>query len=189
VRGPSSKKTRLSRALFPSQEIADCVEFLARSDTRVGVMKPFGLFIRHSPRTASALAFGIVTLAVQHFAWLPHARVSGLAPALTIAAGLAHAVAGAITGPRLMDGIRTRTPSQAGLLGAGTSLLALMLFAPLFTVFLFATGLHPAGALSYVVLPFLVAVFALLADGWALILVSMGVGWALYRIALNQPTV
>jgi len=152
-------------------------------------MKSFGPYIRQSPRTASALAFGMVTLAVQHFAWLPDARMSGLTPALTIAAGLAHAVAGAITGPRLVDGIRTRTASQAGLVGAGTSLLALMLFAPLFTVYLYTTDLHPAGALSYVVLPFLVAVFALLADGWALILVSMGVGWALYRIATRQATV
>jgi hypothetical protein len=152
-------------------------------------MKPLGSYIRQSPRTAGALAFGTVTMAVQYFAWLPNARMSGLAPALTIAAGLAHALAGAITGPRLVDGTRTRTPSQAGLLGAGTSLLALMLFAPLFTAFLFATDIHPAGPLSYVAFPFLIAVFAFLGDGWALFLVSIGVGWALYRVAACPPTV
>ena len=152
-------------------------------------MKPLGSYIRRRPRTASSLAFGIVTLVVQYFAWLPDARTSGLTPALTIAAALCHAFAGAITGPRFVDGIRTRTPSQAGLLGAGTSLIALMLFAPLFTVYLFATDIHPAGGLSYVVLPFLVAVFALLADGWALLVVSSGVGWVLYRIASDRATV
>jgi len=150
-------------------------------------MKPLGSYIRQSPRTAGPLAFGAVTLAVQHFAWLPDARMSGLTPALTIAAGLAHALAGALTGPRLVDGTRTRTPSQAGLLGAGTSLLALMLFAPLFTVFLFATDIRPAGPLSYVALPLLIAVFAFLGDGWALLVVSIGVGWALYRVADGGP--
>lgn len=152
-------------------------------------MKPFGSYIRRSPRTAGALAFGTVTLAAQHFAWSPDTRISGLTPYLTIAAGLAHAFAGAIIGPRLVERTRTRAPSQAALLGAGTSLLALLLFAPFFTVFLFATDIHPTSLLSYVALPLLSAVFALLADGWALLVVSIGVGWALYRVATYQTTV
>ena len=152
-------------------------------------MQRLGSYIRHRPRSASAVAFGVVTLAVQHFAWLHDARMSGLAPALTIAVGLLHAVAGAMTGPRLVDGTRTRTPSQAGLLGAKTSLIALLLFAPLYTVFMFARDLHPAGLLSVVSLPFFVAVFAFLADGWALLVVSIGVGWALYRVAADPATV
>jgi hypothetical protein len=130
-----------------------------------------------------------VILVVQHFAWLTDARMSGLIPYLTIAAGLTHALAGAITGPRLMDGTRTRTPSQAALLGAGTSLLALMLFAPIFTVFLFATDIYRAGTLSYAALPLLIAVFAFLADGWALLVVSTGIGLALHRVATQQATV
>ena len=150
-------------------------------------MKPLSAYVKRSPRTACALAFGAVTLAVQYFVWLPDARMSG--GTLTIAAGLAHALAGSITGRRLLDGTRTRTPSQAGLLGAGTSLLALMLFAPLFTVFLYATDIRPASALSYVAMPLLIAVFAFLADGWALLLVSAGVGWALYRVATYRATV
>jgi hypothetical protein len=150
-------------------------------------MKLFGSYIRQNPRTAGALAFGTVTLAVQHFLWVPDARMSGLAPALTVLAALVHAVAGAITGPRLVDRVRTRTPSQAGLLGAGTSLLALMLFAPLFTAFLFATDIHSAGTLSYIALPFLIAAFAFLGDGWALFLVSIVIGWALYRVTGGHP--
>ena len=151
-----------------------------------GAMDPLGLYIRQCPRVAGALAFGLMTLVAQHFTWLPHARTSGLP--LTIAAGLAHAIAGAITGPRLVDGRRTRTPSQAVLLGAGTSLFALAIFAPLFAVFLFATDIHPAGPLSYVALPLLIAVFAFLGDGWALFVVSIGVGWALYRTAACRAT-
>jgi len=149
-------------------------------------MKPFGSCLRQHSRTGCALAFGVVTLAVQHFVWLPDARMSRLA--LTAAAGLAHALAGAITGPRLLDGTRTRTAGQAGLLGAGTSLLALLLFAPLFAMFLLATELRPSSPLSYVALPLLIAVFAFLGDGWALLIVSMAVGWALYRVAAYQAT-
>jgi hypothetical protein len=150
-------------------------------------MKPLGSYIRRSPRIAGALAFGTATLVVQHFAWLPDARMSGLTPYLTLAAGLAHALAGAITGPRLVN--RAGTPSQAALLGAGTSLLALLLFAPLFTAFLFTTDIHAASPLSYVALPLLVAVFAFLADGWALLVVSIGVGWALHRAVADKETV
>jgi protein-S-isoprenylcysteine O-methyltransferase Ste14 len=127
-----------------------------------------------------------VTLMVQHFVWVPAARSNGLAPYLTMAAALAHAIAGAITGPRLVDRTRTGNASQAALLGAVTSLLALMLFAPFFTIFLFTTDLHPAGVISYIVMPLLVAAFALLADGWALVFVSTGVGWALYRLTADK---
>jgi hypothetical protein len=115
--------------------------------------------------------------------------MSRLATVLTSAAGLLNAFAGAITGPRLLDATRTRTAGQAGLLGAGTSLLALLFFAPLYTVYMFATDNHPQGPLSYIATPFLIAVFAFLGDGWALLLVSAGVGWALYRVAAWQPTV
>lgn len=87
-------------------------------------------------------------MAVTHFAWVPGSRMNGLAPALTIAAGSAHALAGALTGRRLLDGDRTQTPVQAGLIGGGTSLLAVTLFSPAFVVFLRATDVRPSGALS-----------------------------------------
>jgi hypothetical protein len=122
-------------------------------------------------------------MAVAHFAWLPDARMNGVAPALTIAAGLAHALAGAITGRRLLDGDRTQTPLQAGLVGAVTSLLAVALFSPAFVVFLRATDVRPSSALSYLLLAVLTGVFSFLGVGWALLLVSVGVGWGLYRLA------
>lgn len=147
---------------------------------------PVAIYIRSRPRSASALMFGAVTMAVQYFAWIPEARLSGLAPALTIAAGLAHAIAAAITGPRLLDPKRTRTASQAGLLGACTSLLALATFAPLFAASLFAKDPHPASPLAYLMMSFLVAVFAFLGAGWALLLVSIGIGWVLHRVAAGS---
>jgi len=145
-------------------------------------MEPLGFYIRQRPRTAAAIAFGGVTMAVTHFSWLPHARMSGLAPALTIAAGGAHALAGAITGRRLLDGTRTQTSLQAGLLGAATSLLAVVLFAPAFTLFL-SRDAHPPNPLSYLALTMFTAVFSFLGAGWALLAVSVVVGWGLHRIA------
>ena len=145
-----------------------------------------GAYIRQSPRAAGALAFGSLTLVVQHFVWYPDARMSGLAPVLTLMVALCHAIAGAMTGPRLVDGIRTSTASRAALLGAATSLLALVLFAFLFSAYMLATDIRPVGALSYVTFPLWTALFAFLADGWALCLVSMGVGWALNRLAVRH---
>lgn len=154
---------------------------------RKGVMEPLGSYIRQRPRTAAALAFGSVTMVVTHFAWIPDARMNGGVPALTIAAGLAHALAGAITGRRLVDGTRTRTSRQAGLVGAVTSLLAVVFFSPAFVVFLAATDVHPSSVLSYLALTVFTGVFSFLAAGWALLLVSVGVGWGIYRIAAAQP--
>jgi hypothetical protein len=144
-----------------------------------------GAYIRQSPRAAGALFFGTLALVVQHLVWYPDARMSGLAPVLTFMVALCHAIAGAITGPRLVDRTRTSTASRAALLGAVTSLLALVVFAFLFSAYLFATDIRPVGPLSYVIFPFWTALFAFLADGWALCLVSMGVGWALNRLAVR----
>ncbi|HEX5413358.1 MAG TPA: hypothetical protein VFZ27_16015 [Terriglobia bacterium] len=145
-----------------------------------------GAYIRQSPRAAGALAFGGLTLVVQHFVWYPDARMRGLAPVLTIAVALCHAIFGAMTGPRLVDGARTSTPSRAAMLGAITSLLALLLFAFLFSAYLVATDIHPVGALSYVTLPIWAVLFAFLGDGWALCLVSIGIGLALYFVAARR---
>jgi hypothetical protein len=120
-------------------------------------------------------------MAATHFAWVPDARMNGLVPALTIAGGVVHALAGAITGRCLVD--RTRTPFEAALVGAGTSLLAVALFAPAFVVFLHATDVRPSGPLSYLFLTVLTGVFSFLGAGWALVVVSVGIGWALYRVA------
>lgn len=156
---------------------------MARVDGRQSAMKLFGSYIRHYPRTVAALVFGSATLVAQYFAWTPEARMSSLALALTVGVGLSHAIAGALTGPLLVDGVRVRTSSQAGLLGAGTSLIALIVFTSAFTAYMFATDVHPESAGSYFAFILLTAVFAFLGDAWALFLVSIGLGWALYRVA------
>jgi hypothetical protein len=139
--------------------------------------------VRRYPRTANAAAFGVVTMVVTHLMWLSRARTSGLAPVLTVGAGLMHALAAGIAGPCLLDGIRTRSMSRAAMIGACTSLLAQALSAPIFAAFLFATELHPASPFSYFALPFFIGVFGFFAAGWALLLVSIGVACALYQIA------
>ena len=146
-------------------------------------MHAIGGIIRHRPRSAAALAFGVSTAGLTHFAWYPDARMSGMVPALTLGAGLAHAVAGAITGPRLVN--VTRTASHAALLGAATSLLALAFFAPMMAVYVSATDARPPSALGYVALTLFTGLFAFLGAGWALLLLSVGVGWGLYRLAAS----
>jgi len=139
---------------------------------------------RRSPRASSALLFGGATLIVTYFAWIPDARTRGLTPWLTIADGAAHALAASFTGDRLLDESRTRSFADAGLLGALTSLLALVIFSPLFALFLFATDItQPSAWDGYLVIPVFVAAFAFLAIGWALMLVSSVVGCVLYGLA------
>lgn len=118
---------------------------------------------------------------VTHFAWVPEARLSGLVPLLTIGAGVAHGIAGAVTGRRLVDSTRTPTWAHAGVLGAVTSLLALVLFAPPFTLYV-TRGLHLMSPWSYVWLTLWTGLFSFLGAGWALLLVSAGVGWAIHRV-------
>jgi len=147
-----------------------------------GAAQSLGRRIRQAPRSATALALGVSTATVTHFAWHADARTSGIIPAITLGAGLAHAIAGAITGPRLFDPARTHSTAQAALLGALTSLLALVFFAPPLALYVTQENTQPS-LTSYVALTVLTAVFAFLAAGWALLLVSAGVTAGLHRIA------
>jgi hypothetical protein len=151
-------------------------------------MPELGEVIRRRPRVAAALAFGGVTAVVTHFAWIPDARLSGGIPALTIAAGLAHAIAGVFTGPRLVDTMRTRTTSQACLLGVATSLLAVLVLAPPFAWWVSAPHAGAEGVVSYVALTFYVGLFSFLGAGWALLLASVAVAWGLFRLAGRGAT-
>jgi hypothetical protein len=148
-------------------------------------MQAIGQFFRRRPRWAAALAFGIPTAALTHVAWYPDARTNGIAPALTLGAGLAHAFAGAITGPRLVDSARTPTSAHAALLGAATSLLAVMIFAPVFAAYSSASGLRLPTPTGYLALSLFTGLFAFMAVGWALLVLSVAVGWALHRVAAS----
>ena len=135
-------------------------------------------WIRRRPRTTSALAFGTVTLVVTHYAWVAGARMNGLV--LTIAVGVAHAMAGAITGQNLVVGIHPRTPLRAGLLGAATSVLALFFFSPAYAVFIIEKDVGHESVFSHLILTILIGVFSFLAVWWAFVVVSTCVGWCLY---------
>jgi hypothetical protein len=85
-------------------------------------------------------------------------------PAFTLGAGLAHAMAGALTGPRLVDATRTRTSWHAALLGAATSLLAVAFFAPVLAVCVTATNVRHSSALGYETLTLFTSLFASIRD-------------------------
>jgi hypothetical protein len=93
---------------------------------REGFTEPLGSVHPAAAAHSGCHAFGSVTMAVSHVAWLPDARMNHAA--LTIAVGVAHALAGANTGRHFVDGTRSRTSLQTGLVGAGTPLLAVVLF-------------------------------------------------------------
>lgn len=146
-------------------------------------MRSIGEFVRRKPRFTSSLAFGISTATLTHFAWFADIRMSGLIPVLTFGAGLAHAVAGALTGPRLINTVRTRTYLQAGLLGAATSLLALAFFAPVMAWYISSENVQTS-VLGYAAMTLFTGLFAFLAAGWALLVLSVVVGWCMHRLAI-----
>jgi hypothetical protein len=61
--------------------------------------------------------------------------------------------------------------------------MAVVLFAPFFAWWVSYGGTHTKGVVSYLALTFFVGVFSFLGAGWALLLVSAGVAWALWRAA------
>jgi hypothetical protein len=111
-----------------------------------------------------------------------------MAPVLTLAAGVAHAIAGAITGPRLIDVRRRSTDLQAAGFGAATSLLALALFAPALAAYLATANAGHSTVLEYLALTLFTGLFAFLGAGWALLLLSAGVGLGLHRLAHASDT-
>lgn len=137
-------------------------------------------WVRDRPRSSAAATFAVTTAAVTHFAWVPAARFGGVAPAITLSVGLAHAAGGALVGARLVDASRTRTSLQAGVIGGCASLVALALFSPVFAFWLESTNTR-FDLFSYLALVPLVGFFSFLAAGWALLIVSVGVGWGLFR--------
>jgi hypothetical protein len=137
--------------------------------------------LRRQPRLSSALAFGGAATAVTFLSWRRDVRFSGVVPMLIIGAGLAHALAGAITGPRLVDPTRTRSAAQGACVGLLTSLLAALLFVPPFAVWIVSGNASRADVLSDVLLAAWVGLFSFLAIGWTLCLASGAVGWALFR--------
>ncbi|HUI31565.1 MAG TPA: hypothetical protein VLX91_15250 [Candidatus Acidoferrales bacterium] len=150
------------------------------------IAESFGIYIKRRPRIVAAIAFGCTTAVATHFAWYPDARTSGYIPVLTLAVGLCHALAGIITGRRLMDRTRTKTLFHSCLIGAGTSLLAMAFFTPPFALWISASNVRSEGIFSYLYLTLLIGLFSFVAIGWVLLLVSIWVGWMLYRVTTPE---
>jgi hypothetical protein len=146
------------------------------------IKRAAGSWLRNQPRTTVAVAFGTLTTALMHVAWVADARFSGVAPLLTVAAGLAHAIAGAVAAPRLMDRTRTTTASQACLVGACASLGALALWTPALVLWIQADNTR-ADLISSVALIPLVGVFSFLAVGWAMLLLCAAISWSAFQLA------
>jgi hypothetical protein len=137
---------------------------------------------RQHSRSGAFIAFGLTTAPVAYFAWIPSARISMGVIYLTAAAGLAHAVGGAIVGPSLVDPARTPSDKDAILRGAIASLLALSLFSIAFSGYLLLTDGWTLTLASVFYLPIYTAFFAFLSLGWALLVVSAFVGWGIRRL-------
>jgi hypothetical protein len=140
------------------------------------------LLCRTHPRGVSAIIFGVTTALVAYFAWIPSARPSVGAVYLSVAAGLAHAVSGAIVGASLMDPARTPNDAVAVRRGAAASLLALLFFSIGFSTYLQFTGGWTLTLASVLVLPLYTAFFAFLALGWALLGISALLAWGIHKI-------
>ena len=136
---------------------------------------------RHS-RSSASIAFGSTTALVAYFAWVPSARTSVGVIYLAVAAGLAHALAGAIVGPSLIHPERTPNDKAAVLRGAGVSLLAWAFFSIAFSGFLLLADGWTLTFGSAFGLPIYTAVFAFFALGWALLIVSAFVGWGIHKL-------
>jgi hypothetical protein len=127
------------------------------------------------------VVFGTLTAALVHFAWVPDVRFSGGVVLLTVMAGLAHAIAGAIAAPRLTDRTKIATSSQACLVGACISLAALALFSPGLVFWIHAMNPRSTLISTLAMIPF-VGFFAFLAAGWALMLLSVALAWVVFRL-------
>jgi hypothetical protein len=121
---------------------------------------------------------------VAHFSWVAEARTNGLI--LSVGAALAHFLAGAITGRRLLREVYAGTANRAGLLGAATSGLALGLFSIAFAAYIAGTEAGHESVLSHVMLTILIGVFSSLAVWWAFVVVSVCLAWGLFQASRDS---
>jgi hypothetical protein len=154
--------------------------------SKVDTMKAFTRAVQRHPRISAALLFGLVTAAAVYFTSSATIRLSANGRWLIFAISVAHSVAGAFTGARFVRKPYLR-PFQALLLGASTSLAALLLFAPFLTWWLFSDGTtRSTGHLSVLAMTALVGLFSFAAVGWALMTLAGLTGWVLSRVAIDS---
>jgi hypothetical protein len=146
--------------------------------------------IQRQPRLCLALVFGIVGIAVATLWWSPvifHAQRMNLFGLFIVLPGLCAAIVASLIGKPLLDGVPAQSILRPAARGAAIGSLALVLFAPLFSVFYVLT--EPATEHWNVFgLAVLVLLGALVAALWLVALAGAVVGWAVYRLALSVIT-
>jgi hypothetical protein len=148
-------------------------------------MQKISEFVRKRPRFTAAITYVILISLAVHFTWYSTSRMNGMVPALTLGIGIAHALAGAINGKRLIDLKRTKTTAHAMFLGAINSLFAFAIFSPAMAFYVSTSNAGKSNILQFVLLSILTGFFAFLAVGWALLLLSVAIAIGLHRIAAN----
>lgn len=137
------------------------------------------------PRLLAGLGFGAAGLLLSAAWFLPVVARSMVGLTLYVALpGLAAAVAGGILGAPLLDPARCRSGAGAALRGAGTSLAALVIFAPLFALGIKWTE---PGWTSLLGLAWLTLAGSLIAVGWVVAAVGALVGWLVWR-RMSRPS-
>lgn len=136
--------------------------------------------LHRRPRLTVGLSLALATGLVTFVTWQPFADLRGAVPAITIGAGLAHGLAGALLARRLLDRGRTTSGAHAAVLGAVASVLAVLLFTPGFAWWVSHGGAPAKGESSFVALTVYLGLMSFFAGGWLLLFVSALVGWALW---------
>jgi hypothetical protein len=98
--------------------------------------------------------------------------------------GVAAATAGALVGAAICDPTKRISSQGAVLRGAGVATLALVIFAPMFSVLFASTSPGQTGILG---LALMVLIFSAVAIWWLAALVGGVVGWLLHRCRSDVP--
>ena len=142
-------------------------------------------FVRKRPRLAAAVSYGAAGMLVTAAWFLPSVLRRGDLVAFglyVVAPGASAALAGALAGTRLCDGVHPIGTWRAVVQGAAIATLALIMFAPIFAVLFTLT----APGTSIVGLTVAVLIFSALAVWWVVAAVGAVVGWLLHRVAAGR---
>ena len=136
-----------------------------------GLLVP--MWVERYPRLSCAATFSVAAILFVAVIWrgdVPSA--ARLAAVATVTSTLA----GAAMGPRVLN--RARTPLQSAFVGGATSLLSLLFFSECLAIPIVRGTRDTSGVVSVMLLT---PLFALLAVGWAVVIVGVVLGWALRK--------
>jgi hypothetical protein len=144
--------------------------------------------LRQQPRLGLAVVFGLAGIFVATLWWSPvifHAKGATTFGLFIVLPGVCAAIAAGLIGSPLLDGGAARgIRRRPAIRGAAIGSLALVLFAPLFSLFYVLT--EPSTEHWNVFsLAVLVLVAAMVAVWWLVALTGAIVGWAIHWLAMS----